>query len=1000
MPISLTRRSSLFLPGFLLAAAAALRLLHLGDPSLWWDECITLGIALLPVKRMLHILTVVGPSDIGGEFFPPLYHLITHAALSLSHDDAVLRLTSVAAGTAAIGVLYVLVRDLFGRRTGLFAAALAAFSVYQIHYSRELRPYSLFMLFALLSLWLLYRVLTRGGARYYAAYILATAAMCYTSYMGATNIAAQGLFTAFYLLRGLACRDLTPGKALAKGLALTGCVAVVGLCYLPWLPAYMNVFTLLKLESPPALGNGFVLETLTEFTAYAAPKRGLPWLAPTVCALIGLGAACRRENRTGLALLGFFAAMPIVAFLGAGTKLGLSSRYLFNIYYLLLALAALGLNVLIGLAVSRLGLSPGKAEWTATLAGLFACLLLSFANLASLPDYYRRETSYNKELADYLVWNKNNVEYLLLQSNRNPKLITNWYMPGVYRNLGRFAPQGYKRAYYLIQSDFKEPRTPFLPRRLARFQDTAVFAMGLVSTAPVALYPDASGKARYREDFTDYQFYADSDGAENLAPETRYHTLTHYEYEKPGHAAYRFVAAPGTTLQSAKLTLDFSATFLPGVPSDSLVTVSAAVGDGPFRVLDTVTGESFIGPDGQLVPANNEKRRFITKAYALEAASGPTQVRLRIDYGPVANPGVVEVSAIALDADLAGAPVESDPALAALVRAAGHSTLATWQPGRPLIDDTAVYAFPAGPAVAQGPANPAGALPAFLAAHPGIEPVFAIPGPDGSPAYLFYDPALADPFVRLSPEQPADLRLGQDAPRDFPAVKLEGTLNRPRLTIGNKALPIPVLAPGPSTLLLGQDGTGVLRFEPSFAREDEALAAFPLAYNMKKTDGEDCLACKEAAPCSVTVPISSGFPIRLLRIASYPRIFADKAGKNAIRVSFSPDGAHFTTLDTFASNRSGHWEGLMVRRIAELRFKKPITNGFVRFELSGPGAQLWSRDDSAMRIEALLDTRAFRGPTVHAEDFAVTLDANGGAPVSLFLSPRPLPYLPQLQDAF
>lgn len=157
MPTNDTRRLYTTVLGLLLVAAAVLRLLHLGEPSLWWDEFITLGIAKLPVSRMLHTLTVIGPSDIGGEFFPPLYHLLTHAVLAVSRDDAVLRLVSVACGTASIAALYALTAAVFSRAAGLCAATLAAFSVYQMHYSRELRPYSLFMLLGLLSFLALYR---------------------------------------------------------------------------------------------------------------------------------------------------------------------------------------------------------------------------------------------------------------------------------------------------------------------------------------------------------------------------------------------------------------------------------------------------------------------------------------------------------------------------------------------------------------------------------------------------------------------------------------------------------------------------------------------------------------------------------------------------------------------------------------------------------------------------------------------------------------------------
>jgi 4-amino-4-deoxy-L-arabinose transferase-like glycosyltransferase len=1001
MPTTDNRRLHWLLLAALLVAAVGLRLPHLGDPSLWWDEFITLGTALLPLQRMFHTLSVIGPSDFGGEFFPPLYHVITRAVLTVTHDDAALRGISVVAGTAAVAVMYGFVGELFTRRAGLFAAALTALCVYHIHYSRELRPYSLFTLLGLLSLWTLYRALTRGGLANYVAYAAAATAMCYSSSMGTTNIGAQGLFTAYFLLRGLVSRELTPRAALQKGLALAACVGVVGLCYLPWLPAYRNIFALLRLEKSPGIPEGFVVSVLTEFFAYAAPKRGLPWLPLALTSLGGLGVALAKPRlRPGLVLLALFSLMPVAAFLLAGTKLEISSRYVFNAFFALLALAGLGLDAGLDRIADYLGLSPSRRALALPLAGISGCLLLCAVDLSTLPSYYRRETSYNKELADYLAWNKNNVEYLFLQSNRNPKLITGWYLPGVYKTLARYQPKGYKRAYHVIQSDLTPATKPFPMRKVARFMDSAVYRLGLVSAAPATLFPDAAGNAVYADAFDDYRFYADCEEADNIAPESRYHTLTHYDYARPGHVLYRFVAAPGTAYAAGRLSLDFSATFLEGIPSDSKVTVAAAAGDGPFVVLDVLTGDAFLSPDGRLVAPNNEKRRFIRREYPLpQALAGATQLRLRLDYGPVANPGVIEVAGLELAAKLSGRPANDDPARSALDRVAANNALAAWTPGQTRLD-AALYAFPTRPDIPQGPANPAAALAGFLAEHPGLEPVLTIPGPDGKPAYVLYDPALSRPFVPLAESRPARLLANDAAPTEFASLKLAGALNRPRLAVAGRSLDIGVLAPSPSTLLLTRSGLGVLRFEPSFAREAEALAAFPLAYNIRKNDDEDCLACRDAAPCSLTVPLSSAYPVKELRILSYPRIFADKAGKNRLTVAFSEDGKTFKALDALASNRSGHWEGLMVRRVSVLRFAKPIHNGFVRFDFSGPGVQLWSRDDTPMRIEAVLDTSAFTGLPAPAGPFAAELLGNAGQPLSIFLTPELLPYRPELQDNY
>jgi hypothetical protein len=1002
MPTTTIRRFHLLLLALLLVAGAVLRLAYLAEPSLWWDEFITLGISQLSVGRMLHILTVIGPSDIGGEFFPPLYHLITHFVLRLSHDDAVLRLLSVASGTASIAVLYVLVGELLSRRAGLFAAALTTFSVYQLHYSRELRPYSLFMLLALLSLFALYRALTRGGPVRYVLYALVTTAMCYTSYMATSNIAAEGLFTAWFLGSRLATWQMTRKAALLKGLALLAAVAVVGLCYAPWLPAYHNIFNLLRSKGvSPGIPDDFLLTVATEFGAYAAQRHGLPWLPLLLLGLAGCAIALQPRYRDGLVLLGAFALMPVIAFLVADTQLEISSRYVFNAYYWLMAMAGLALAVLLERVAAHLEVPEKNAVWSVPVAGVLLCLCVNIPNLRSLGTYYRRETSYSKELADYLAWNKNDVRYLFYQSNRNPKLIADWYLPHVFENLSTYTPQGYKRTFHLIQSDLTPPQTPFFPKKLVTIQDATVSAIGLVSTAPVVLFPDSDGKARYTDDFTTYRFYADCDEAVNLGPESRYHTLSHYDYEKPGHVAYTFQAAAGTRITQARAALTFSATFLEGIASDSRITVSLAAGDAPLRQVGVVTGKDFIGPDGKLIAPNHEKRRFVTKTYAVpDIAPDAAKVRLRLDYGPVANPGVIEAFRVELHAAMSGRPTGPAPALDALLRAAQNNALATWQPGEPLVDADALYVFPTAQDIPQGPANAYAALAPFRAAHPGLAPVCSIPGENGAPAYLFYDPVLTDPFMDLAQGAAVTARLGHTPPREFPAIKLRGALNRPKLRIDDKTLSVPVLAPPPSTLLLGRAGVGVLRFEPSFSTERQALDAFPLAWNIRKNDGEDCLSCKSPGPCSVTVPISSAYPVKTLRILSYPRVFADKAGQNTVTISFSEDGTHFKRLDALTSDRSGLWQGLMVRRVSVLRFARPIHNAFVRFDFSGPGAQLWSRDATRMRIEAVLDASAFAGLRVGKAAFPIRLEENGGAPLSLFLSPWPQPYLPGLQDDF
>jgi hypothetical protein len=86
------------------------------------------------------------------ELSPPLYHLLLHGWTRLAGDgDFAGRLLSALLGAAAIPITYLLARALFGRRTALVAALLAAVAPLYVVYSREAAMYALFLLLALLA---------------------------------------------------------------------------------------------------------------------------------------------------------------------------------------------------------------------------------------------------------------------------------------------------------------------------------------------------------------------------------------------------------------------------------------------------------------------------------------------------------------------------------------------------------------------------------------------------------------------------------------------------------------------------------------------------------------------------------------------------------------------------------------------------------------------------------------------------------------------------------
>jgi hypothetical protein len=541
---------------------------------------------------------------------------------------------------------------------------------------------------------------------------------------------------------------------------------------------------------------------------------------------------------------------------------------------------------------------------------------------------------------------------------------------------------------------------------MARIQDQGVYALGIVNTSPMLLWPGASGQASFRMDFSSLRMYATCQEASNLAPEPLAGTLTHYDYRKPGFVVYRFQVPPGTRLDQATLSLRLSSSRSLGLQaSDSKISVCEARGDESFTEVATLDRSDFFQPDGTQVAAEEHGRLLVDKEFSLKVPGRAGEgIAIRIGYGPVRQAGVIEVAGLELHAKLAGMPQGPGLARMQFDHVAKNVRLIRWRPGVSLVGADGLHAFSQDDrrngTTPESPWNPASDLEGFLAEHPGAKPVASIGFPDGRPAYSFYDPALADPYLTLHPDEPRQVVLGTDAPVTFTHIKLAGGFDHPRLLIDGQALDLGIQAPPGSELMLFPGGEGALRFEPAFTGADEILSHIPEATGLRKNSGEDCLSCGDASPCGFTVHLSSHMPLTALRVTAYPRIFADREGRNRVRISFSLDGKTFETLDELTSDGSGLWEGLMDRRVSVKRFSTPARDVSVRFELTGSGAQLWSPADRRMRIEALLNVSALAPPAISTEEPTVVLHGNGNSTLGLLLAPEAAPTPHGLQSGF
>lgn len=232
------RRSLLF--WLLLLVALVLRIYKLNAYSLWLDEAWQysssdhpwdrLHDSSVPVDQMLLSLVVTH------------LHILTH----FDADAWQLRMSSVIFGVAAVGMVFLFVREVFDKRVAWMAAWLAAFWPGLIQYSQEMRAYSLFVLLATTCAFSLHKALRTNLARYWALFSVAVVLELYNHFIAATNALTWALFAAgwilFEIVRSYVRRRVaTPRRPAYVRLGLAAASGVViALLLIPALPLYLR----------------------------------------------------------------------------------------------------------------------------------------------------------------------------------------------------------------------------------------------------------------------------------------------------------------------------------------------------------------------------------------------------------------------------------------------------------------------------------------------------------------------------------------------------------------------------------------------------------------------------------------------------------------------------------------------------------------------------------------------------------------------------------------
>ncbi len=131
---------------------------------------------------------------------PPLFHTLLWLWFKVfGFSELSGRVFPAMFGIFTIPVMYLLGKELFDGEVGVYAAGIATLNPFLLHYSQEVRPYSLFLLLSLLSLFLYLKVLKHLRYRDFAFYLVISGALIYTHYFGLLVVAVEALFLAVYI---------------------------------------------------------------------------------------------------------------------------------------------------------------------------------------------------------------------------------------------------------------------------------------------------------------------------------------------------------------------------------------------------------------------------------------------------------------------------------------------------------------------------------------------------------------------------------------------------------------------------------------------------------------------------------------------------------------------------------------------------------------------------------------------------------------------------------
>ena len=179
-----------------LIIGAFLRLFHLDFQSVWLDEIHTLNESNpeFSFQEVYSTLLIAEPH-------PPLYFFIMNIVFKIfGYTTLVARLFSAFIGIAGIYTIYLLGKELYSKKVGIYAMILLSVNYFHIYYSQDARMYVLLFFTTTLSFYFLTKLLKNPTIKNTIIFSVVSTLMIYSHFFFFFSLIAQYLILLYFII--------------------------------------------------------------------------------------------------------------------------------------------------------------------------------------------------------------------------------------------------------------------------------------------------------------------------------------------------------------------------------------------------------------------------------------------------------------------------------------------------------------------------------------------------------------------------------------------------------------------------------------------------------------------------------------------------------------------------------------------------------------------------------------------------------------------------------